>query len=268
MQEEFQGYRQILKNYTDLDFQFFMFQVASGNVPGHSFVNKFGGNDDVDAGDTPVDIWSFGGAYTFSTTADIDTVSSSSASDTTNVVIEGLDTNWEHVTQEVTLTGQTAVELTTPLIRCYRMYNAGSVNFDGDIYTSVAGTLTAGVPVDADVRAMITKGDEQTMMAIYTVPAGKTAFLVDSYSTLGRTRSSIATMEMRVRGFGGVFKLKNRITLGSDGNSSFQKENALFAAVPEKTDIKMQCSYVSINSVEITAGFDILLVDNEFTDLD
>jgi len=86
-------------------------KVAKGLVPGHTFVEKFGENPDVDTGTVPEDLWSHGGLYTFSTTADIDSIGSTSVADTQEITVQGLDADWDLITQSVNLNGQTRVAM-------------------------------------------------------------------------------------------------------------------------------------------------------------
>jgi hypothetical protein len=102
--------------------------IAKGDVTGSSFVHKFGNAPDFDTGDGEVTIWD--GAedntaweqmvYQYSSIADIDSISSSDNADTQTIEIEGLDTNFNLVTQTATLTGQTRKALSTSLIRVFR----------------------------------------------------------------------------------------------------------------------------------------------------
>jgi len=174
-----------------LDRDFYL-EIAKGNVPGHSVVQKFGNAPDFDSTDGEVTVWD--GAedatawelmrYVYSTTADIDSLSSSSAADTQDITIQGLDTNWELVNQTVTLNGQTRVALTTNLIRVFRAYNDNGTNLSGHIFIYVNDTLTGGIPnTNANIRCVIDPVNQQTEMAIYTIPAGKTGYLTRGYSS-------------------------------------------------------------------------------------
>jgi hypothetical protein len=139
--------------------------IAQGNVTGTTFVHKFGNAPDFDQSDGFVTCWD--GAedgtawelmnYVYSTTADIDSISSDNIADTQNVVVEGVDSNWELTTQTVTLNGQTRVALQTPLLRCFRAYNDNSVNLAGHVFVYVNGATTGGIPNNnADIRAILT----------------------------------------------------------------------------------------------------------------
>jgi len=253
----------IRPNYSiDVNVQGTSLEIAQGNVEGVTFVNKFGENPAVPTGGA--DIWDFGGAYTFSTTADIDTVSSSSGSDTQDVVVHGLDANWAESEQTITLTGQTKVTLNPPLIRVSRMYNDNGTDLAGVVYCYVDGDITAGEPdTDADVRAIINgvAGHNQTLMCIYTVPAGKTAYFTQGYIAIAEKKEAYATMEWKVRLFGKVFRTQSVVSLNSAGAGTFTYRYTIPGGLPEKSDIVISCVDAS-TTVALSGGFDITLIDN------
>lgn len=165
--------------------------LAKGDIPGHTHINKFGKAGDIDIADGFVDVWDGAGeanadkSYTYSSTADIDSLSSSNAGDTQDIEVQGLDTNYDLVTQTITLSGQTRVALTTDLVRVFRMENVGSSDIAGSVYCYVNGAITAGVPdTSADIRAIIQGSFNQTLMALYTVPNGKTAYMKNYWASI------------------------------------------------------------------------------------
>jgi hypothetical protein len=249
--------------------------IAEGNVTGKSFVHKFGNAPDFDQGDGEVTVWD--GAeegtaweqmvYQYSSTADIDSISSSSGSDTQDIIVEGLDTNWAFVSQTATLNGQNRVALTTSLIRCFRAYNDNSTILAGHVFVYVNTTLGSGIPVDTTkIRAIIDPLNQQTEMAVYTVPAGKTGYIRDWYaSTAGANRSSNYPIKLKTRLFGKIFRLKHVSALSDNGTSAYQHQyKEPEGPLPEKTDIEMTCEMTASGGTNgnISAGFDIVLVDN------
>jgi hypothetical protein len=249
------------------------FSIAKGDVVGHEPEHKFGNAPDFDTGDNRVTVWdgaNDGGLnqmiYQYSATANIDRLSSSSASDTGDIIVIGLDTNWNIVIQTITLTGQTPVALTTSLIRVWRLENDGSSDFVGDIYCFVNGTVTAGVPdTPADVRAMVRNGNNKTTMAVYSIPAGYTGYVRSWYaSSAGASKSTNYIIQLRARKFGKVFTLEH-ITSISDAGSSYlphKYEDPLVFL--EKTDLEMtaQITAASVTGGSVSAGFDLVLVQN------
>lgn len=248
--------------------------IAMGKVTGVSAVQKFGNAADFDAADNEVTVWDgaqVGTAwelmrYQYSATADIDSISSSSASDALEMTVVGLDANWNEVTQQVTLNGQTRVALTTPLIRVYRAYNNNSVNLVGHVVIYVNTALTAGVPTDkTKIRAIVDPMAQQTLMCVYTIPAGKTGYLVRGYaSTAGASKSSKYVMRFYKREFGKVFRLQNVNSIGDTGSSVLILDYFVPLLIPEKTDLEVTTQAAATGAIgcAISAGFDIILVDN------
>lgn len=243
----------------------FLLEVSKGNIPGHSFMHKFGRNPDLDIVDGMADIWDYAPTeptYNYSTIADIDSISSSDGGDLQTVEIQGLDTNWALVTQTATLNGQTRVALGTSLIRVFRMANTDTTDFAGQIYCYVNTAITAGVPNDTTkVRAYVDGGNNQTLMAIYTVPAGQTGYLLQGFSSIARKKAAMFLGEFLMRPFGGVFQLKETFSLHSTGSGSMIYPFPVPLPIPAKTDVTTRAD-TDTNNVGISAAFDILLVDN------
>lgn len=236
----------------------FLLEVSKGNVPGHSYINKFGRNTDIDT--SQEDIWDGGGTYTFSTTADIDNLVSSNVGDTMEIEVQGLDTNWDEVIQNITLTGITSVALTTSLIRVFRMRNISATAALGNIQVGVGATTTSFAV--SNLRAQITQGFEQTLMAIYSIPRNKTAYAINYWANINKANASGALdVSTYTKTFGGVFRIGLTTGLIGAGSSHFQHLWQPYPAIPEKSDIKTS-GIGSTNNFDVSAGFDLLLVDN------
>jgi len=245
--------------------------IAMGNVTGSSVVHKFGKTRDFDSGDGYVTIWDgaddalYDGSspmnYTYSTSADIDSISSSDNSDTEDIYIEGCDANYNLVTQTVTLTGQTRAALSTPLMRVWRMRNDGTSDLAGKVYCYVNGDITLGVPDTAtDVRAIIHGDNNQTLMAVYTIPLGYTGYICCWYASLaGAVKDSIHDVQLRIRAQGGIFQLKRDFSLNATGTSHIPFTYDVPKEVSAKSDIELRVN-TDTNSAAISGGFDIVLV--------
>ena len=144
----------------------FYLRIAMDDVAGYSIVNKFGQNSDIGTG-AYEDVWDGGATYSYPAdgTATIANIRSTDAADTMDIEVQGLDINGDLVVQTETLTGTTPVNLSTPLWRIFRMKNISSVDNVGDIS---AQNSTASI-----IYAIIQIGNNQTLMALYTIPAGK-----------------------------------------------------------------------------------------------
>lgn len=248
--------------------------VSAGDIEGHSAVHKFGDAPDFDTGDGVVTVWDGaddGGVdqmtYVYSSTNNIDSIISTDTGDVVQVEIQGLDINWTQVVQTVTLSGQTRVALTTPLRRVYRMKNVGATDLAGTVSCYVTNAPTSsGVVTDSSlVRAAIDNGNNQTLMAVYTVPEGKTAYVCAWYGAVsGGNKSTNYKMELYARPFGGVFQLKHRSSLEDGGTSSIRFGYDVPVRFAEKTDLEMRASLTAaaVTGAAVAGGFDIILVDN------
>lgn len=230
--------------------------IAKGLVTGTSYVSKFGQNEALNTS-TYEDIWDGGGTYTWPAngTAPITHLYSTGA-DVQPIEVQGLDINGNLVVQTITLTGTTVVLLTTPLWRVFRMKNIGTI----DILTgSVIHASDAGKAVS---YAQIQNGNNQTLMALYTIPAGKTGYLLmGSASLVGTTRAYSIDGHFYMRPYGGVFQLKHTFGVSSDGTSTFQHEYKIPLPINELTDLRVSAISSAAGGV-LNSTFDIALVDN------
>jgi hypothetical protein len=143
----------------------FFYDVAKGNMFDTSPVNVFGYNQTI--GTTFETVWDDGGSYVYPTSALIMDVVSTSASDTMNLFIDGLDINYNQITETVTLTGTSAVTTTTAFYRINRATILSGSNV-GNISISNGGTNYAFIGAEIG----------STQACIYTVPAGHSAYFV------------------------------------------------------------------------------------------
>lgn len=226
-------------------------------------VQKFGLNLDIDTGTDPEDIWSQGGLYTFLDAAAAMFASSSSASDTAVIVkVQGLDANWNLQEKTVTLTGQTAVAIDGTWIRVFRAYVSGTTAAVGDVYIAETDTLTAGVPNTASkIKAKINIAYQQTMMCIYTVPAGFTGWVAAVYFGIlaGSAATTKANFSIDVREFGGIFRSQGIFVLNSDAQSSIDHHYQKYLKLSPKSDIKLRCAETDKDNLQVTGLFDLFL---------
>lgn len=247
--------------------------IAQGNVVGTSVIHKFGQAPDFDTSDGSVIIWdgaNDAGAnlmnYTYSTTADIDSLSSSDNGDTQLIEVQGLDDNWDLVIQSITLTGQTRVALTTNLIRVFRLKNLGNTNNAGDIYCFKNVATTSGVPnTIANTRAIMRAGNNQTLMSVFTIPNGKTGYLDNIYmGTAGASKSAEYEMDLYSRPFGGVFQLKHRRAVADGGTTDINHIYIIPEKINAKTDIHIASKILTVGvaGATIISGFDLIIIDD------
>jgi len=233
--------------------------IAAGEVDGWSNIHKFGavplmstnpGEGSVwDKSDTfyPWTAFDTPGPLTISTTTSNGTLSA--LDDGMTVTIIGLDENFLDVQETITITGNAGAG-TQNFARVYRAFTSQ------DNQTEVRVSTTTGTPTEV-LRINILKG--QTLMAVYTVPAGKTAYLTKGVATCAANAD--ATIDMFVR-FGGVgaFRIGHTAEVAGVGGQ-YTYEFAVPVQMPEKTDIDIRAT-VRSNNARVTAAFDLILVDN------
>ena len=233
--------------HTDHPTPYVYLDIARGAISNSKLVHKFGANFDIDQADDPESVWTGGGLYPWASLSSAQTIYcvSTSASDTTTLTLEGLDANYDEISETVTLTGLTAVTTTNQFLRVFRMtYDATNV---GDIearVTSASGTIVA----------QIAAGYAQTLMAVYTVPRGFTGYLVSLDATIDGTKTCQMLMYHRLTG------KPFRIAHIAESDGHYRYDFIAPLTVPEKTDIDIRVKEVSGNDARVTANFDIVLI--------
>ena len=138
--------------------------------------------------------------------------------------------------------------------------------FSGHVFVYVNGSVTGGVPdANADIRLVIDPNNQQTEMAVYTIPAGKTGYLRSGYAaTSGSNKSSNYIIKLYIREFGKVFRVQHTVALADNGTSLYQHIYVEPSKILEKTDIIVtaEATGTGVTGAAISAGFDIVLVDN------
>ena len=225
-------------------------QIAVGNVKNTSHINKFGYNSAVGTSyETITDL----GTNNLPSSAAVVSVVSASTADTSagtgarTVEIQGLDADYNLKTETVTMNGQTAVTTTATFIRVFRMRVAsagtGEVN---------AGNITASISSSDVARILADEG--QTLMAVYTVPANKAAYLVKFQGSLSKNQE--AQFQLRARESGGAWNVKG---LWGTFAASVNYDYPVPLKFEEKTDIQIRAKAGATS--EVGAIFDLILID-------
>lgn len=239
-----------------------MLAIPMGLVSGVSSVNKFGENLVIDS-NTSEEVWNGSVAYVYPATVLMTHVSQTAdqvAMRGAIIEAQGLDANWDAVVQTKALDASlttTAVAWDTPMIRCFRMRVLANVVAASPIRTHNVGETTD--------YAVISIGDNQTLMALYTVPNGKTAYMTRVYA--GYAPTAVAnpySVDFRLWGAdrdnGYEFQIKHAIAVPS-GASPPSDEFRPYKKFTQKTDIKVT-AMPNGKAAAVHAGFDLILVDN------
>jgi len=230
----------------------FELQVARGQISWHYKVHKFGFNPLIN--DTEETIWDVGGIYSYPSTAVKMTATSTDGANDEDVQvnIQGLDADYNEISETVTLNASGTKETNSFFLRVFRAFIEGSQEPSGTINITNTGTT----------YARVTLGDNQTLMCVWTVPAGYTAYLLQKDVTcLTEANNKFGTIRLVSKEFGGVFKTKDKFAV-QNGHTDITYSIPL--SIPEKTDIEVRAVGSSSNSeLHVSAGLDIIYIKND-----
>ena len=224
--------------------------VAKGQFDDITHIHKFGAVPAMSQNTTGT-IWDVNDTtYPWSSfdTAGTLSIPAVNASDNgKSIVLVGLDSDYLELTETVTVSSSGATTTTQSFKRIFRAYvTNGSVTNVGDIVVQKGGTTVATIKA----------GKAQTLMAVYTVPAGKTGYLLKGVATC--QAGADATGDMFVRYFGqDSFRVGHTFEVSGTGGE-YNYDFGVPVKIPAKSDIDVRCS-VRSNNARVTAAFDIIL---------
>jgi len=240
----------------------FRLNVSRGLVQGISGLNKFGRNIDV-AGATHEVVWDgHAVALSFPTVAAQVTVTSSGDDDAAgtaaqSITIQGVDANWDLRTETIDLDATSDATSVLSYLRVFRAFVAshgGTEWNDNDI------DILSGASLLARISATI----GQTLMAVYSVPDGKSLHIEDYYFSLLRATGASAVaaeVDLHTRdSVTGVTLTKHTLGGLNTGGTPYPHVFRPPFKVPEKTDVWIDAS--SSAAADISAGFNGYLADN------
>lgn len=180
-------------------------------------------------------------------TAGILVAAQANASDNNKtVVVIGLDSDYNEISEEFTLSSSGTVNGTSIFKRVYRAYMTNGDNV-GNVSFSRGGTEVL----------RITAGKSQSLMSIYTVPAGYTAYLMQGACTVQSGADATGNMFVRYAGQS-AFRIGHTFEVSS---GEYTYKFAVPIAIPAKSDIDVRAT-VRSNNARVTAAFDIILIPN------
>ena len=238
--------------------------IAAGQLAGYSSVEKFGRNPNVATNIETV--WEHGGIYEYLTTASQIFIYSASSDDgvgqigAIKVTVQGLDENYNIISEELTVNGAGS---TLTFFRVYRAFitDAGSSGYNkGHLIISTqssgAGIVLADIGGDGTGANFVGYG--QTMLALYTVPAGKTAYVTQWTIGNGNYNSSCSAFLRSRVPFNG-FVMTTSDTMAVSGGFHVKNYSIPLKFV-EKSDIEIQA--FNGGGTIVSSTFNIILVDN------
>ena len=219
--------------------------VSANQYDGLSVVHKNGYNSNITNSSVPETVWNNDGLYPWSAfnTASTLSLESTSASDTGSITIDGLDDNYYPFKETITLTGTTAVTTARQFKRVQNITYADDA----------VGTITASI--GDDVVGQVDPGQNRSLMAIYTVPAGYDAYVLTGDASVNKGHD--AQIEFYGRPFGQSFMIQHMAEIYEN---SYRYDFTAPLRMTEKTDLDVRVSSVENSGTRVTANFDLLLV--------
>lgn len=223
---------------------------------GKFFVHEFGNNPAVDGEE---DIWENGGAYEFPLVAfeteivglPNDMVTSDGAH---SVEINGLDADYNEITEVATLTGATPVTLANSFFRINNAHvevcGASNVN-SGNIAISHTGSATIG---------LIGPLHGQAMQALYTVPANVSGHVIDWHFNMARRAEKTGAeceVQFQTRKENSAWTVRGLIEAEDGFNYVRKYETNVGLPLAERTDIRVRVTAVSTDNLSCTTGYEI-----------
>ena len=248
-------------------------ECAKGNVKGCSIVHKFGHNAAVG---TSLAVISGGGVYNTPQTTGATTLrikAGGNANDTAagtgarQITIEGIDETGALVSETVATAGASASSATTiTFMRVFRVW----VSSSGTYATTAAGSHAADIVIENGAGgtdwATITLNsfpNSQSEIGVYTVPLGKTAYVLSIAVFIESTKA--VNIEFFKRG--GVLDTvapyeAMRVQLSISGGTD---DITLRPVVPMKFDALTDFGFmakVATGTASASVDFEIMLIDN------
>lgn len=233
----------------------FELAVATGRIPGASFIHKFGLNEAVAAAWET--LWSMSTAYVYLTAETALNVSSGDVDDTAagagaqQVLVEGLDGGYNEIFEYVELNGQTAVATGQKYLRVHRMSVTRGVQNQGIVYIGTGGPAS-GVPTTTYGAIPATFG--KTTQALYTIPAVYTGYLWHMDTKTAVSQKTLS--RLMVRELGQAFHAEDvQTSLQSPAESDWRFP----LRIPGKSDVELQVFATGAGG-QMSGVFTILLI--------
>lgn len=207
---------------------------------------KFGRNPNVGTATTGYTLWSTGvdqanETYVADNVNSIDSISSSSTSDTIQLTVEGhtmTGGDRTFVVQTVTLSGRTRVALTTPLNRATRVYNSNAVNLVGNVYVYQNTAISSGKPTDTTkIHLTVRAGKNQSEKASTSLSSTDYWIITGFRGSVLKKTAGFADVEIQARLAGGVFRQLEDVATSSGSAGIFRFKPYLI--IPPNSDIRL-----------------------------
>jgi len=226
--------------------------ISQDRVLKTSHIHKFGAVPAMSQGSTGT-IWDVNDTYYPWGVFDSDTtqlvVTAANGADSGELVLlVGLDTNYEELTENVVAT--TAGTTTSNV---FKRINRAFITGTSETHVGNINITKNGINV-----ARITAGKSQALMAVYTVPAGKTGYLEQGTASIQAGADATGDIFARYNGTG-PFTVAHTFEVSGTGGQ-YLYNFTVPQKLPAKTDIDIRAT-VRSNNARMTSSIDVILID-------
>jgi hypothetical protein len=245
------------------------YDAARGRYATVASVNLTGYNGDADASGTTILVWSGDGAYTLQTTARTLTMYGTAGTDgpgSTGIItltITGVDDSYAEISEDVGMTGATAVVTTAEFFRV----NSVVAKTTGTGLGS-AGTITIRSSTDTYRQAYLAAGDCVALQCMYTVPADKTAYILGARTTLANAAELSANAQILIQSKTATSGWVTLAIVPASGTSAYTKFEVPLK-VAEQCTIRAAVSNGNAgvstgggDNLKVSADLDLIVVDD------
>lgn len=245
----------------------FLIEVRKGNIPGHSLVHKFGRNDSVPNGSWEFinllgfTSWPLSAATTVRVKAGGNAADDTAGNGAREITIQGIDSNLVEISEAVATAGAAASSATAASF--WRVHKAW-VSSSGTYGASNTAAVTIENSGGGTDLIQINTEEGQTQFGGWSVPTGKTAFLLTAFMSTDSSKAADFRMFIRESFNDTTAPMKaKRVQLYFDGVISQHEfnPNSPGASIPALTDIWWEAEGGGAIT-EVSIDFELLVVDN------
>lgn len=205
-------------------------------------------------------VWTVGGNETYVSDNIIDSISSSSTSDTELIYIEGhtvsgtgQDQKFTFVTQRVQLNGQTRVALSVPLARVSLAYNDNGTPLVGRVAVYENTPLTGGIPTNVTkIHIDIPLGLQESFKAATTFSDNDYYILTGGFGSVSLKQDGAADFYLEIREPGKIFRQVSGISATNAGPWIINLDPAV--VIPKNCDVRVRAE-TSVNNLVVFTNF-------------
>jgi len=168
--------------------------------------------------------------------------------------IQGLNAFFLDQSEFVVTNGLVLVATAKSYIRQHRarVFSSAAVN--------ALGTITSTAVTDGTVSLQVINGNNQTLMAVYTIPSNRTGMLVRWWGSMSKKQSASSVVNLRAGQLDKIGYIVQNRSVKSNGSSAFDHRFDVPILFPGGSDMWIEADS-DTNDIGIAGGFDIVLIE-------